>query len=305
MTFPGHFHDHIYAENLRTINVSFMVDGMEERRGGCAGNIAYSLSLLGEHPIIIASCGKDFGPYAAHLEKAGLPLEGIVQCDDIHTAQGFITTDLNNNQITGFYPGAMSRKATYTFPHLDPEHDIAIVSPGNMDDMCRLPAFYKENGVRYIFDPGQQLPVLNKKSLLDAIEGSFALISNDYEMNMICNTTGLSPNELIGRTLWLITTEGSKGATVRGADGTEAHIEPVAIDTVVDPTGAGDAHRGGVLFGLAHGLDVPEAAKLGSVSASFAVEKMGTQEHFFTVKDYIRRFEATFGQMSPSIAALF
>ncbi|MCR4667674.1 MAG: carbohydrate kinase family protein [Desulfovibrio sp.] len=305
MTFPGHFHDHIYAENLRTINVSFMVNGMEERRGGCAGNIAYSLALLDEHPYIIASAGKDFAPYARVLEGMGLPLDGIVRFDDIHTAQGFITTDLDNNQITGFYPGAMQRKAVYEFPNLDPDTDIAIVSPGNMEDMQRLPAFYKENGIRYIFDPGQQLPVLDKKTLLDAIEGSFALISNDYEINMICNTTGLSTNELIGRTLWLITTKGSKGAIIHGSDGTEAHIDPVIIDEVIDPTGAGDAHRAGVLFGLAHGLDVPLSAQLGSVSASFAVEKMGTQEHSFTRKQYVDRFTTTFGPMPKPCAVLF
>ena len=304
MTFPGHFHDHILAENLRTINVSFMVDGMEERRGGCAGNIAYTLSLLGQKPIIIASTGKDFGSYAAHLQQAGLPLEGIRVLDDIYTAQGFITTDLNNNQITGFYPGAMGLPADYSFPKLDPEHDIAIVSPGNMQDMQRLPRFYKEHGVRYIYDPGQQLPVLKQEELIEAIEGSFALISNDYEINMICKTTGLSPNELIGRTLWLVTTQGSKGASVHGADGTEMHIDPVPVDNVVDPTGAGDAHRSGILFGLAAGLDLPRAARLGAVTASFTVEKMGTQEHSFTREEFAKRYQETFGPLPKRIAAI-
>lgn len=297
MTFPGHFHDHILAENLRTINVSFMVDAMEVRRGGCAGNIAYTLALLGQNPIIIASAGKDFASYARHLEKNGISLEGITIHDDIYTAQGFITTDLNNNQITGFYPGAMGRPASYSFPSMDPDNDLAIVSPGNVSDMKRLPKFYKEHCIPYIYDPGQQLPVLEKQDLLDAIEGSFALISNDYEINMICNTTGLSINEIIGRTLWLVTTKGSKGADVHGADGTEIHVDPVPVDAVIDPTGAGDAHRSGILFGLSIGLDLPTSALLGSVTSSFTVEKMGTQEHTFTKEMFIHRFEDTYGDL--------
>ena len=304
MTFPGHFHDHILAENLRTINVSFMVDAMEVRRGGCAGNIAYSLALLGEKAVIISSAGKDFDNYAKHLQEYGIPIEGITQHKDIYTAQGFITTDLNNNQITGFYPGAMGREATYSFPNLDPEHDVAIVSPGNVADMKRLSAMYRDKGVRYIYDPGQQIPILDKKDLLEAIEGSFALISNDYEINMICNTTGLSINELVGRTLWVVTTQGSKGACIHGADGTEDVIDPVQIDTVVDPTGAGDAHRGGILFGLANGLDLPTAARIGSVSASFCVEKLGTQEHYFTKAMVAKRYQDTFGTLPEAVAKL-
>ncbi|MBR4742222.1 MAG: carbohydrate kinase family protein [Desulfovibrio sp.] len=301
MTFPGNFHDHIIADKLRTINVSFMVDAMEERRGGCAGNIAYSLALLGEKPIILSSAGKDFSEYAQDLRHLGLSLEGIKRNDDIFTAQGFITTDLNGNQITGFYPGAMSRPTEYTFPNLKPEEDLAIVSPGNMDDMIRLPQFYKQHGIRYIFDPGQQLTVLSKKNLLNAIQGSFALITNDYEIEMITSTLSLSPNELLGKTLWLITTLGGQGALVRGVDGTEVHIDPVLVDEVADPTGAGDAHRSGLLFGLAHGLDTIESTLLGSVSASFAVEKMGTQEHSFSRQNFAERYTTFFGALPEKI----
>ncbi|MBQ7738413.1 MAG: carbohydrate kinase family protein [Desulfovibrionaceae bacterium] len=294
MTFQGNFHDHILADKLRALNVSFMVDGMEERRGGCAGNIAYTLALLGERPIIISSAGKDFAPYAEHLQNLGLPLDGIKENDDIFTAQGFITTDLNSNQITGFYPGAMGRSAGYTFPNLDPQIDLAIVSPGNMDDMRHLPTFYKDNGVRYLFDPGQQLPVLSKEDLLKAIEGSFALITNDYELNMICKTTHLTSNEILGRTLWIVTTQGAHGAEVLGADGTHLHIDPVYVENVADPTGAGDAHRSGLLFGLVHGFDFQTSAQIGSVTASFAVEKMGTQEHSFNKQDFKERYINTF-----------
>lgn len=301
MTFPGNFQDHILMDKLHMINVSFMVDGMDERRGGCAGNIAYSLGLLGEKPVIVAAAGRDFTPYAMALDKLGLPLSGIRRDEEVFTALCYITTDLNSNQITGFYPGAMSLPADYSFPDLDADADMAIVSPGNVEDMRRLPAFYRQKGVPYIYDPGQQLPVLSGDDLLAAIEGSFACITNDYELNMICKATGKSEDELLGRTLWLVTTLGAQGALVRGADGSEARIPPVPPLQVADPTGAGDAHRAGLLKGLIHGLSMPEAAKLGSVSASFALEKMGTQQHSYTPAQFRERYEAAFGPLPQGL----
>ncbi len=301
MTFPGNFQDHIMMDKLHMINVSFMVDGMDERRGGCAGNIAYSLALLGEKPVIVAAAGRDFAPYAEALDKLGLPLDGIRRDADIFTGLCYITTDMNSNQITGFYPGAMSLPADYAFPELDPEHDLAIVSPGNVEDMRRLPAFYKEKGIPYIYDPGQQLPVLSGQDLLAAIDGSLACITNDYELNMICKATGKSEDELLGRTLWLVTTLGAEGALVRGADGTEARIAPVPPAAVTDPTGAGDAQRAGLLKGLMHGLSMPEAARLGSVSASFALEKMGTQEHAYTAALFRERYVTVFGPLPKGL----
>ena len=301
MTFHGNFQDHILQDKLRSINVSFMVNGMDERRGGCAGNIAYSLTLLGEKPVIVSGVGKDFVSYAAWLEKIGLSLEGIRHDESIFTAQAFITTDLNGNQITGFYPGAMVLPTEYTFPDLDPGTDLAIVSPGNMEDMRNLPKMYREKGIPYIYDPGQQLPVLSSGDLLGAIQGSLACIANDYEVSMVCKTTGKSEDELLGRTLWLVITLGAEGAQVRGADGTDVRIPPVPVEDVVDPTGAGDAHRAGLLKGLRAGLAMPEAAKLGAVSAAFAVEKMGTQEHSYTVQEFRARYEAAFGPMPEGV----
>lgn len=297
MTFPGNFQDHILMDKLHMINVSFMVESMDERRGGCAGNIAYSLALLGEKPRIVAAAGRDFDTYARHLEALGLPLDGIRRLEDVFTALCFITTDMHSNQITGFYPGAMAQAADYTFPELDPERDIAIVSPGNVDDMRRLPALYREKNVPYIYDPGQQLPVLSGAEVLAAIEGSLACITNDYELNMICKATGKTEDELLGRTLWLVTTLGAEGVLVRGADGTEERIASVAPLRLTDPTGAGDAQRAGLLKGLLVGLPMPEAAKLGSVSASFALENMGTQEHAYTPAQFRERYESAFGPL--------
>lgn len=294
MTFNGNFKDHILPDKLHMLNVSFMVDSMEERKGGCAGNIAWTLALLGEKPLVISAAGRDFAPYAKSLGEAGLPMSAITIYEDLFTALCYITTDLGGNQITGFYPGAMTRPSEYSFPGLDPEKDIAIISPGNVEDMMRLPAFYREKGIPYIFDPGQQLPVIPEDGLRDAITGALALVCNDYELNMISNRTGLSPQQMLGRALWLVTTLGAEGAKVQGADGTETHIPAARVEKVVDPTGAGDAQRGGLLKGLAMGLPMAEAAKLGSIAASFAIERLGTQEHKYSPAQFAERYEATF-----------
>lgn len=301
MTFPGNFKDHILMDKLHMLNVSFMVTSMEERRGGCAGNIAFSLALLGEKPVIVSSAGKDFKPYAARLSALGLPLQGITIQEELFTALCYITTDMHGNQITGFYPGAMEKPSQFTFPKLDPEKDIAIISPGNVEDMRRLPAFFREHGVPYIFDPGQQLPVLGAQDLRQAIEGALALITNDYELNMICKATGLSENDLLGRALWLVTTMGAEGARVRGADGTDLMIPAFAVANVCDPTGAGDAQRAGLLKGLAAGLDMTEAAKLGSITASYAIECLGTQEHGYSKDEFRGRYEKLFGKLADNI----
>ena len=303
MTFPGNFQDHILMDKLHMLNVSFMVDRMEERNGGCAGNIAYSLALLGEKPVIVSSAGRDFAAYAERLRELGLPLDGIRRDDAVFTALCYITTDMNSNQITGFYPGAMNVPSDYAFPALDAERDIAIISPGNVEDMCRLPAFFRSHGVPYIFDPGQQLPVLSGADLRQAIEGSYACITNDYELNMICKATGMSEDELLGRTLWLVTTLGAAGSRVRGADGTDVRVSSVPVERVVDPTGAGDAQRAGLIKGLAAGRPMPDAARLGSVSASFAIERMGTQEHAYTPREFKDRYEAAFGAWPGEVAA--
>ena len=201
------------------------------------------------------------------------------------------------NQITGFYPGAMSQPATYTFPNLDPAKDWAIVSPGSVDDMRRLPGFFREKGVRYIFDPGQQLPVLSGDDLCDAIRGSYACVTNDYELGMVCKKTGKSEEELVAMTGWLVTTLGGDGQRIRNAQGVDVHVPAIPCDGVKDPTGAGDSHRAGLLKGLVCGLEMPEAAKLGAVSACYAIEQLGTQEHLFSKDEFRKRYEASFGPL--------
>lgn len=300
MTFPGKFKDHILPEKLHILNVSFMVERMEEKRGGCAGNIAYTMALLGEQPVVLGAVGRDFGPYAEFMSGLGLPLDGLRREEELFTALCYITTDLQSNQITGFYPGAMTLPCQYDFPNLDASTDIAIVSPGNLDDMRSLPRYFREKGVRYIYDPGQQLPVLTGDELLDAVNGSFALTSNDYELDMICKATGRNRAEILERTQFVITTYGEKGSSVTGPAG-RTDITVATPARVVDPTGAGDAHRGGLLKGLALGMDVSEAAKVGATCASFAIEEYGTQLHTFDKSSFMARHEAAFGKLSKAL----
>lgn len=301
MNFNGNFQDHVLMDKLHMLNISFMVDDMVERRGGCAGNIAYTLSLLGEKPVILSAVGKDFGDYAAHLENCGISTEGIRVDDSLFTALCFITTDLKGNQVTGFYAGAMQKPCAYTFP-APSKDDLAICSPGNMDDMCHLPDIYREKGIRFIFDPGQQLPIFTKDSMNGAIEGAFAYVCNDYELGMTQKLLELSDEKsLLEKVEWLVVTLGGEGCRLLGRDGTDVKVPAVPCDNVVDPTGAGDSHRSGLLFGLSHGLSVPEAAKYGSVTASYAIACQGTQEHHFTPEEFTARYEAAFGPLPVAV----
>ena len=298
MTFPGHFRDHIIPEKLHIINISFMVERMEEKRGGCAGNIAYTLALLGEKPKILASVGKDFGPYEDFLAGLDLPLDGLRRDAELFTALSYVTTDLQGNQITGFYPGAMTLPCEYAFPCVQPQTDIALVSPGNLDDMRALPRYYRQQGVRYIYDPGQQIPVLTGEELLDAVAGSFVLAANDYELDMICKAAGKTKAELQQLTRWIVTTYGAAGCSVSG----ETHTDVPAVPPLrlADPTGAGDAHRAGILKGLKAGLSIQDAVRVGSTCASFAIEEYGAQMHAFDARSFLERHEAAFGKIDPA-----
>ena len=182
MSFNGAFADHILADKLHILNVSFLIDGLVEKRGGCAGNIAYTLALMGEKPLILATAGKNFSEYGAFLESKGISLEGVRVMKDEFTASCTLITDKNNNQINGFHPAAMGFPCEYAFPHPDASADWGIVSPGNLDDMKALPRLFREKGIRYIYDPGQQIPALSGDDLLDAITGSALLVTNDYEL---------------------------------------------------------------------------------------------------------------------------
>lgn len=288
MAFPEYFADHILPEKIHVLNVCFQVDGVTEHFGGTAGNIAYALQLMGKSPMITATIGHDYRRYFKWLEKNSISTEGIHIIDQEFTAGAYITTDKADNQITGFNPGAMKYSSTLDFASLDPNNTLLIASPGNLDDMIQYPRICKEKGIRYIFDPGQALPVLQPQDLIEVITGCYLLIVNDYEFDLILNKTGLSREELLALGDNTIITLGEHGSQIY-AEGKEEKISPAVARHVIDPTGCGDAYRGALLSGLAAGKSLLESAKLGSVCASFAVECHGTQVYSFTSEEFEKR----------------
>ncbi len=302
MDFPGRFADHILPEKIHILNVCFMVNGLTERFGGTAGNIAYNLALLQERPLILATWGKDFGPYRERLQDLGLSLEGIRLIEQEFTAGAYITTDLADNQITGFNPGAMKHPSLYPFDGLNPHSSLAIVSPGNLEDMLAYSRFYKEKGVPYIFDPGQSIPAWGPAELVEMATGALALIVNDYELEMFQQKTGLRhKKDLINLVEALIVTRGEEGSEIWQPDGKTA-ISAARAARVLDPTGAGDAYRAGLIKGLCLKLPWATAAQMGATIASFAVEQQGTQEHRLTLQDFWQRYQENFGP--PPAAAV-
>jgi len=288
MDFPGYFSDHILPEKLHVLNVSFTVNGMVEKFGGTAGNIAYALSLLGEKPIILATVGRDYHRYFDWLAKNHIASDSITIIDEEYTAGAYITTDRADNQITGFNPGAMKYPSSFNFDKLNPKESIAIIAPGNLNDMMNYSHTCKVRGIDYIFDPGQSLPMWNEADLIPCIAGSRILVSNDYELELITSKTGLDKKELLKRTGTIITTLGEAGSRVCTPD-RDIDIPVIKPRQAVDPTGAGDAYRAGLLKGLVQGKSTEQCALMGSVCASFAVECHGTQEYSFSPEEFKER----------------
>jgi adenosine kinase len=294
MDFPGHFSDHILPEKIHVLNVCFQVTGMKERFGGTAGNIAYALTLMGEKPVICATIGHDYHKYFEWLSKNGISREHIKIIDEESTAGAYITTDLADNQITGFNPGAMKYPTSLDLYRLTPQDTFVIVSPGNLQDMITYPRICKELGIEYIFDPGQSLPVWDGDELAQAITGCKILICNDYELDLIISKTGLKKEVLLGQAGAIITTLGELGSQVATTDGVEIHIPVAKARKVDDPTGAGDAYRGGLISGLVQDKDLDQCARMGSVCASFAVECYGTQDYSFTPEEFDGRLKVCY-----------
>lgn len=305
MTFAGRFSDHIVPERLHQINLSFTVDGFNAYFGGTAGNIAYSLAMLGQRPRLIAAIGADYRDYFTRLEQHGIPTDDIRIVDDESTASAFIVTDLDDNQITGFNPGAMKHPAGFDFAAVDPADAISIVAPGNLADMAHCTAAAgAAAGIYTIFDPGQSLPAWDAAGLAECIANSRLLIANDYEMALIQDKTGLDQAGLLQRTDALITTLGEQGARIVTAH-SETVVPCVPTANVVDPTGAGDAFRGGLILGLIHpGPLTPaavsparleRAAQIGSACAHFAIQQPGTQEYRYSQAELQAVLEQSYG----------
>ncbi len=288
MNFPGRFSDHILPDRIHNINVSFNVDSMVERPGGCAGNISYCLVLLGEQPLTLATLGRDCRVYLDWMEENGVGVSGVRVIDPERTASAYIMTDQGDNQITGFHMGAMLHSADFSFDFYDMSNALGVVSPGNLEDMANFSQYYKENGVAYVFDPGQSLPAWTADGLRECIDGATVLIANDYEIGLIANMTGLDEGALAGLAKAVIVTKGEHGSELR-VGGEVTPIPVVTPRQALDPTGAGDAYRGGLVKGMVEGKTLAEAALMGSVCASFAVEVQGTQEYRFTMDEFNER----------------
>ncbi len=299
MDFPGKFSDHILPDKIHVLNVSFMINGLKENFGGTAGNIAYALSLFREEPLILATAGRDFEPYRRWLGKNRLSTDHVKVIEEELTACAYITTDQSDNQITAFNPGAMKYPSEFDFDTLDPGDTLAIIAPGGLEDMMNFSRAYKERGIDYIFDPGQSLPAWTGPQMLEMIDGSMIFICNDYELQLTCGKTSMSVPDLLGLTKTIIVTHGEQGSMIMSAGNggfKEEHIPAVKADPVVDPTGAGDAYRVGLIKGLLlPGGDMVHAARMGAVCATYSVEVYGTQNFRFTPEEFGKRFEAAFG----------
>jgi adenosine kinase len=294
MDFPGKFSDHILADKIHILNVCFVVNGLTEKFGGTAGNIAYTLALLGERPLILATAGSDFGQYEEWLRQHDLPLDGIRFIPEELTAGAYITTDMGDNQITGFNPGAMKYPSLYEVDQAQVPEKLAIIAPGNVEDMVSYSLTYKKHEIPYIFDPGQQITSLSADQLTDLVSGSKLLIANDYELELITEKTGLKRKELLERTGAIIVTLGENGSVVITARD-EIKIGVAPPSKVLDPTGAGDAYRAGLIKGLVLGKELSQAASMGATCASYAIEHQGTQEHAFTLDEFWTRYRQNFG----------
>jgi adenosine kinase len=302
MSFPGYFKDHILPDKVHMLNVSFLVSSLKKQRGGTGGNIAYNAALLGLHPRLIAAAGSDFADYRAVLDELGVDTSGVNIDPSIFTASGFITTDRADNQITGFYPGAMSNAGQQSLHGVvGPDAEMAVIGPDDPAAMKRFPAECRELGLPYIYDPGMQLPWLSAEELIDGLTGARVLIGNDYEMTVLSRKTGLDQAALRERVGLLITTLGDQGAEIV-ADGETLSIPTVKVADVVDPTGAGDAFRAGLMLGLTRGFPLAVTGRLATLAGAYAVEQLGTQAHRYTPAEFASRFNASFPDM-PTLTA--
>jgi adenosine kinase len=281
--------------------VSFLVDHMEKRRGGCAPNIAYTLALLGERPTVMGTAGQDFAEYRAWLEAAGVDASLVREVTGKFTASFFCSTDRDNNQIASFYTGAMAHAGELSF-HDVPGCDLAIISPNDPAAMAKYARECRELGIRFIYDPSQQCARSTGEELRAGIEGATILVCNDYEFELIRQKTGLDEDGVLGLAEALVVTRGDKGATVRLRD-RSIDIPPVPPLREADPTGVGDAFRGGFMKGLAMGADYEVCGRLGSVAATYVLEHVGGQSHHYTWDEFVDRYARHYGPLPVRAAA--
>jgi adenosine kinase len=296
MSFPGKFTDHFLAEHMNRVSLSFLVDSMDKRRGGCAPNIAYTLALLGERPLLMATAGEDFGEYRQWLNAAGIDTSGVKQIEGKFCASFFCSTDLHNNQIASFYTGAMADAGQLSFRTLDGV-GMTIISPNDPGAMVQYAEECRTLRIPFIFDPGQQCARMGGDELRDGVRGAAIVIVNDYELELLRQKTGLSEADLLEHAGALIVTRGEQGSTVMTKGG-RADVKAVTPHRIVDPTGVGDAFRGGLMKGIALGLSYEVSCRVGSVAATYALEHLGGQSHSYTWAEFTARYAEHFGPLA-------
>ena len=295
MSFPGKFTEHFLPEHMQRVSLSFLVDSMDKRRGGCAPNIAYTLALLGERPLLMAMAGQDFGEYRQWLDAAGVDTSLVKQLSDKFTASFFCSTDTENNQIASFYTGAMADAAELSFRTIQGP-SLVIISPNDPAAMVQYAEECRTLKIPYIFDPGQQCARMSGPELKDGLIGAQMLICNDYEFELIRQKTDMGEAEILAVTEALVVTRGEDGCSIYGAD-SRVDVKAVLSDRIVDPTGVGDAFRGGFMKGLAAEQSYQMCAQLGAVAATYALEHLGGQSHAFTLGEFKARYEEHFGSV--------
>lgn len=293
MSFPGRFREMLLADQLQNVSLSFLVDTLKRQRGGTAPNIAYTLALLGGRPKVMATAGEDFVEYRAWLEQFGVDTSAIVEIAGDYTASFFVNTDLDHNQIASFYTGAMAHAGQLTFAQYAADADLTIISPNDPGAMQSYAAECRQMRIPFIYDPSQQTVRLSGAELRAGLEGCALLTVNEYEYSLIQERTGLNEAQLCAKIGGLLVTKGAKGSRLL-VDGTEYHIPVVPPDTLVEPTGVGDAFRAALMRGMQLGLPWDISGRMGAVAATYVLEQIGTQNHFFTPAEFVARYRKHF-----------
>jgi len=292
MVFEDRFKNHILPDQVHILNVSFLTPRMRREFGGCAGNIAYNLKLLGGDPLPMATVGSDFGPYMEWMARHAIDAQYVRVVEGSYTAQAFITTDLDDNQITAFHPGAMDESHRNRVTDV-PEATIGIVSPDGRDGMLDHAAQFADCGVPFLFDPGQGLPLFSGDELRQFVAQATWLALNDYESKLLMSKTGWSKEELVEQVEALIITRGAEGSEIH-AEGELIELEAVAVENVVDPTGCGDAYRAGLLYGLMNELDWTTTGQIAGLLGAIKIAHPGTQNHHFDEDEFLDQFRAVY-----------
>jgi len=293
MSFPGSFSEHLLPDHLQRVSLSFLVDSMDKRRGGCAPNIAYTLALLGERPLLMGTAGQDFDEYRQFLESVGVDASLVKQVPGKFTASFFCSTDMHGNQIASFYTGAMAHASELSFASAGP-CDLTIISPNDPAAMVAYARECRELGIPYLYDPSQQVARMDGESIKAGVVGAHIVICNDYEFEIIREKTGMGEAAMLQHAVAVVVTKGEKGASIMLRDGA-IDIPAVPPTVIVDPTGVGDAFRGGFMKGLATGAGFEVCGRLGSVAATYALEHMGGSSHTYTRDEFRARYAQHFG----------